>query len=167
MKKILALVMMLCLLCGVAMAEEQAEADVENELSGDYVVFDQLGLQIWLPEGLNAAEVSEEDAASGRLAAYVADDQTAYFTVDAVNAGEMTIDQLYENVTNDANSTDVEVLDCNGLTVVSCRNNQTDCFTGALVDTNSNIIMFSMGPASSEGADAVFYYVMASLQAAE
>ena len=149
MKKILALVMMLCLLCGVAMAEEQAETDVENELSGDYVVFDQLGLQIWLPEGLNAAEVSEEDAASGRLAAYVADDQSA------------------ENVTNDANSTEVEVLDCNGLTVVTCRNNQADCFTGALVDTNSNIIMFSMGPASSEGADAVFYYVMASLQAAE
>lgn len=64
MKKILALVMMLCLLCGAAMAEEVTWADIEpqlaeNGLSGDFVVLDQLGLKVWLPTGMNAAAVSK------------------------------------------------------------------------------------------------------------
>ena len=71
MKKILALVMMLCLLCSAAMAEEVTWADIEpqlaeNGLSGDFVVLDQLGLKVWLPTGMNAAAVSEEDAGCDR-----------------------------------------------------------------------------------------------------
>lgn len=172
MKKILALVVMLYLLCGAAMADELTWADIEpqlaeNGLSGDYVVLDQLGLKVWLPTGLNAAAVSEQDAASGRLAAYAADDQSAYFIVDAVNMGEMTIDQLLENVSNSETATDAEMVITNGLSVVSYKNTAADCLTAALVDSNSNIIMFSMGPASTEGADMVFYFIMSSLQAAQ
>ena len=172
MKKVLALVMMLCMLCSVAMAEELTWADVEpqlaeNGLTGDYAVLDQLGLKIWLPTGLNPVAVSEEDAAAGRLAAYAADDQSAYFIVDAVNMGEMTIDQLLENVSNNESVTDAQMTVSNGLTVVSYKNTAADCWTGALVDTNSNIIMFSMGPASEEGSELVFYFIMASLQPAE
>ena len=171
MKKIFALVMMLCLLCGAAMAEELTWADVEpqlaeNGLTGDYVVLEQLGLKIWLPAGLNAAEVSEEDAASGRLAAYVADDNSAYFTVDAINAGETTLDALFEKVSSNETCTDAEMITSNGLSIISYKNTAADCLTAALVDTNSNIIMFSMGPASADGADVVFYFIMASLQPA-
>lgn len=172
MKKILALVMMLCLLCGVAMAEEVTWADIEpqlaeNGLSGEFVVLEQLGLKIWLPTGLNAAAVSEEDAASGRLAAFAADDGSAYFVVDAINMGEMTIDQLLENTKQNEAVTDAEMVINNGLSVVSYKNTAADCLTAALVDTNSNIIMFTMGPASSEGSEVVFYFIMSSLQPAQ
>ena len=172
MKKILALVMALCLLCSVAMASEVTWADiepqlVENGLTGDYVVLDQLGLKIWLPTGLNAVAVSDEDAAAGRLAAYTADDQSAYLVVDAVNMGEMTIDQLLANVSSSDTVAEAEMLKTNGLTVVSYKNTAADCLTAALVDTNSNIIMFTMGPASAEGSELVFYFIMASLQPAE
>ena len=49
MKKFLALVMMLCLLCSAAVAEELTWADVEpqlaeNGLTGDYFVMEQLGI---------------------------------------------------------------------------------------------------------------------------
>ena len=172
MKKILALVMMLCLLCGAAMAEEVTWADIEpqlaeNGLSGDFVVLDQLGLKVWLPTGMNAAAVSEEDAASGRVAAFAPDDGSAYFVVDAVNMGEMTIDQLLANVSNNETVTDAEIVVNNGLSVVSYKNTASDCLTAALVDTNSNVIMFTMGPASAEGAAMVFYFIMSSLQPAE
>ena len=172
MKKILALVMMLCMLCSVAMAEQLTWADIEPQLGdmgleGEFVVLDQLGLKIWLPSALNAAAVSDEDAANGRLAAYAADDQSAYFIVDAVNVGEMTIDQMFENVSNNESVTDAQMVHSNGLSIVSYKNTAADCLTGALVDTNSNIIMFSMGPASTDGADMVFYFIMMSLQPAE
>ena len=172
MKKFLALVMMLCLLCCTAMAEEMTWADIEPQLgdmglTGDFVVLDQLGLKIWLPSQLTAAAVSEEDAANGRLAAYAADDQSAYFIVDAVNMGEMTIDQLLANVSASESVANAQVMNTNGLTVVSYQNTAADCWTGALVDTNSNVIMFSMGPASAEGSDMVFSFIMLSLQPAE
>ena len=63
--------------------------------------------------------------------------------------------------------TNAEMMNSNGLSVISYQNTAADCWTGALVDTNSNIIMFSMGPASTEGADLVYSFIMASLQPAE
>ncbi len=172
MKKILAFVMVLCLLCVTAVAEELTWADIEpqlaeNGLTGDYVVLEQLGLKIWLPAGLNPAEVSEEDAAGGRLALFIAEDQSAYLAVDAINVGETTIDQLFEQVSSNETVTNAEMMNSNGLSVISYQNTAADCWTGALVDTNSNIIMFSMGPASTEGADLVYSFIMASLQPAE
>ena len=48
------------------------------------------------------------------------------------------------------------------------RDDETsDFWSASLVDTNSNIINFVMGPASADGADIVFQIVMASLQPAE
>lgn len=158
MKKILALVMMICMLCGVAMAEEQA---------GDFIVMDMLGLKIWLPAGMNAVEIPEEQAAAGRLLGYEADDHTAYFVVDAVNAGEMTPDQMLANVQASDPEGNAQMVQVNGLTVVIYKNTAADCYTAALVDTNNNIIMFSMGPAADADAAAVFEYVINTLQIAE
>ena len=158
MKKVLALVMMICMLCGVAMAEEQA---------GDFIVMDMLGLKIWLPAGMNAVEIPEEQAAAGRLLGYEADDHTAYFVVDAVNAGEMTPDQMLANVQASDPEGNSQMVQVNGLTVVVYKNTAADCYTGALVDTNNNIIMFSMGPASDADAATVFEYVINTLQIAE
>ena len=103
MKKLFALVLMLCMLCTVAVAENASEMNwtdveptlTEQGLTGDFAVLDQLGLKVWLPEGLNAVEVSEADAAAGRLALFTDAENTAYLAVDAVNIEGMTIDQYY------------------------------------------------------------------------
>ena len=175
MKKLFALVMMLCLLCTAAVAEDASTmnwSDVEptlaeNNQSGEFVVLDQLGLKVWLPEGLNAVEVSEADAAAGRLALFTDADQTAYLAVDAMNVEGMTIDQYYENAKATEGLSDVEMITVNGLNAVVYKSETMNFWSASLVDTNSNIINFVMGPASEEGSKLVFSIILASLQIAE
>ena len=164
MKKILALVMALCLLCSVAMASEVTWADIEpqlaeNGLTGDYVVLDQLGLKIWLPTGLNPAEATEE----GRLAAFVSEDGTSYVVVDAVNAEGMSVELLYDSLKSNDGFSDVEMASANGLVFVVSKNVNENYWSSALVDTNCNIIEFNVGP-DEEGAKDVFSIIVASIQ---
>ena len=175
MKKLLALVMMLCMLCTAAVAENASEitwSDVEptlaeNNQSGEFVVLDQLGLKVWLPEGLNAVEVSEADAAAGRLALFTDADHTAYLAVDAIHVDGMTLDQYYENALAAEGVSDVEMVTANGLSAVIYKSEAMDFWSASLVDTNSNIITFVMGPASEDGSQIVFSVIVASIQAAE
>ena len=78
MKKIVALVLMLCMLCGcAAMAEdmEQLLALSWDELTpylsdmglvGDFDALDLIGLKLFVPTSLVKAEVSEADAQAGQ-----------------------------------------------------------------------------------------------------
>ena len=175
MKKLFALVLMLCMLCTVAVAENASEMNwtdveptlTEQGLTGDFAVLDQLGLKVWLPEGLNAVEVSEADAAAGRLALFTDAENTAYLAVDAVNIEGMTIDQYYENAKATEGLSDVEMITVNGLNAVVYKSETMNFWSASLVDTNSNIINFVMGPASEEGSKLVFSIILASLQIAE
>ncbi|MBO4290110.1 MAG: hypothetical protein J5865_08450 [Lachnospiraceae bacterium] len=175
MKKLFALVLSLCLLGSFALAEENAitwdqvaPAVEASGVEGDFVTLDQLGLKLWIPAGLLETEFSEEDAAAGRLALYMAEDQSGYLVIDAVHVDDMTLDQAVEN-TKATGMKDVEVVNTNGLTGVSYVNEAADTYSLSLVDTNSNIINFSMGPVSSdpENVKTVFSFIMASLQPAE
>ncbi len=175
MKKLLALVMMLCMLCTAAVAENASEitwSDVEatlteQGLTGEFAVLDQLGLKIWLPNGLDAAEVSEADAAAGRLALFTDAENTAYLAVDALHVEGMTLDQYYENALAAEGVSDVEMVTANGLSAVIYKSEAMDFWSASLVDTNSNIINFVMGPASEEGSQIVFSVIVASIQPAE
>lgn len=175
MKKLFALVLMLCLLCTAAIAEDASTmnwTDIEptlaaQGLTGEFVVFDQLGLKVWLPEGLNAVEVSEADAAAGRLALFTDAENTAYLAVDAMNVEGMTLDQYYENAKATEGLSDVEMVTVNDLNAVVYKSESANFWSASLVDTNSNIINFVMGPASEDGSQIVFSVILASLQPAE
>ena len=171
MKKLFAVMLALCLLCAVAVAEEGNIANWEDiepnleamGLTGDFVSLEQLGLKIWLPAGLNPVEVSAEDAAAGRLALFMADDNS-YLAVDAVNVEGMTIDQLFENTKATEGLSDVDMISANGLNAVVYKSEASDFWSASLVDTNSNIINFVMGPASADGSQIAFSIIMSSLQ---
>ena len=175
MKKLFAVAVMLCLLCTAAFAEDTSTmnwADVEptlteQGLAGGFVVFEQLGLQIWLPEGLNQVEVSETDAAAGRLALFMDAEKTGYLAVDAMNVEGMTLDQYYEKAKATEGLSDVEMVTVNGLNAVVYKSESMDFWSASLVDANSNIINFVMGPASEDGSQIVFSVILASLQPAE
>ena len=175
MKKLFAVMLALSLLCAVAVAEDSSTMNWEDVaptleakgLTGDFVTFDQLGLMLWLPTGLNAVEVSEDDAAAGRLALFMAEDGSAYLAVDAANVEGLTLDALYESSQATEGLSDVEMITVNGLNVVIYKSESANFWSGSLVDTNSNIINFVMGPASEDGSQEVFSVIMASLQPAE
>ena len=172
MKKLFALMLALCLLCGCAAMAEEASTITWEEVAptveasgvtGEFQLLEGPGLAVWVPTGMLAAEVSEEDAAAGRLALFIAEDQSGYFAVDAVNVPDMTLDQFFANAQESA-AEEVELLNVNGLSGVVYKDPTNDLWSFSLVDTNSNVINFIMGPASEEGSKEVFSIVLASIQ---
>ena len=174
MKKIIA---MLALLCAVilpfsAMAdtavitwdEVGAPAVEAFELSGDFVALEDLGLAIWLPDGMEATEVSDEDAAAGRLCLLT--DGSCALVIDAVHVDGMTLDQALENAT-DNGMFEPEIVNVNGLDVVSYKNEAISAGCIVLVDTNSNMIIFSFTPIEGEIAEIAFGVIMSSLMPLE
>ena len=73
MKKILAILMALCMFCGVAMAEAATELNwdeiapiiEQSGVAGDFVTFDEIAVKIWIPEGMNSVELAQEDIDKG------------------------------------------------------------------------------------------------------
>ena len=59
---------------------------------------------------------------------------------------------------------EVELIHMNGLDAVVYKDAGNDLWSATLVDTNSNLINFIMGPASEEGCKDVFAIIIASLQ---
>ena len=170
MKKLFALLLALCLMWSVACAEESTvnwedvQAVIESSgLEGDFWNLEDLGLDIWLPNDLQEVEVSEEDAAAGRLALFMPADQSAYLAVDVANVGGMTLDQFFANA-QASEAEEVEMIHMNGLDAVVYKDAGNDLWSATLVDTNSNLINFIMGPASEEGSKDVFAIIISSLQ---
>ena len=172
MKKLLTLMLALCLLGSFALAEEASVITYEDvqpmieQMEGNFVLLEQLGLQIWLPSELVQMEVSEEDAAAGRYALFMDEEQTGYLAIDCMNVEGMTLDQFYANALESA-AKEVELVTINGLGAVVYVDEENNLLSATLIDTNSNLINFIMGPASEEGAKESFALIMASLQAAE
>ena len=59
------------------------------------------------------------------------------------------------------------MITANGLNAVVYKSESLNFWSASLVDTNSNIISFVMGPASEEGSQIVFSVIVASIQPAE
>lgn len=173
MKKFVALMMTLCLvLASAAMAESVtwdevgAPAVEAYELNGDFVSLDDMGLAIWIPAELNYTEPSEEDAANGRYALFIDEDQECYLAVDAVSVEGMTLDQALENAVANG-MTEPEIVNINGLDAVTYAdpNNNIGCIV--LVDTNSNMIIFSFGPVDSDAGKIAYAVIGSSLMPLE
>ena len=174
MKKMIAVLALLCVVAlsfsavaegAVITWDEVGAPAVETlELSGDFFAMEQLGLAIWLPEGMEELEVSEEDAAAGRLCV-VADD-TCAFIVDAIHVDGMTLDQAYENAVA-SGMIEPEIVNVNGLDALSYKNAEINAGCIVLVDTNCNMIIFSFTPIEGEEAELVFSLIMSSLMPLE
>lgn len=171
MKKIVALLMLLCIaVMPVAMAEtasctwEEVGAPTveQNGLEGDFVALPDLGLVIWIPADMQAVEPSEEDVAAGRYALFMDNDQQCALTIDAINVEGMTLDQAYQNAV-DSGMTDPEIVNVNGLDTLSYSTEALNSGTILLVDTNSNMIIFTFTPFDSDVAKTAFTIISSSI----
>lgn len=173
MKKLLAIV--LALLCAVmlplcAMAETAvitwddfgAPVVEAGEIEGQFYSIESLGLAVWLPDGLKNAEISEEDANAGRLCLMMDDEKTCAFIVDAVYVDGMTLDQAYENAVANG-MVEPEIMNINGLDALTYKNEAINAGCVVLVDTNSNMIIFSITPINSDDAVLVYTLILSSI----
>lgn len=173
MKKLLALLVLACIaLTSAAMAEsvtweEVGAAFVENYgLEGDFVALSDMGLAIWVPSDLIATEVPEEDAAAGRYALFIDQNQECYLAVDAINVEGMTLDQALQNAI-DSGMTEPEIANINGLDAVTYADPNNNIGVVVLVDTNSNMIIFSFGPVDSDEGKIAYGVISSSLMPLE
>jgi len=172
MKKFTALLMLICiaLLPLVSQAEtipavtweESGAALIEAlGLEGDFVALPEMGLQFWLPSQLVYVESSEEDLAKGIYATFVDSDLECVLQVTALHQDGATLDDVYAAAV--ANGLDTDYVILNGLYTVSYKDAANDVGCVTLVDTNSNIITFSITPINSDLAEAAFAIIMTSL----
>ena len=176
MKKLIALLTLVCVMMmsfsvlaeTTAITWEEIGAPVVEaaEIEGDFYSIEELGLAVWLPNGLNAAEISEEDATAGRLYLMTDDEQTCAFIIDAVHVDGMTLDQAYENAVA-SGMIEPEIVNINGLDALSYKNESINAGCVVLVDTNSNMIIFSLTPIEGEDAELVFGLIMSSIMPLE
>ena len=154
MKKILALMLALCLMIGVAMAEE---------LTLQAVAMETIGLQMGIP----AEYVVDENATTAEgaqlLYAWKATDESGEFlkVTAAKLEGIEDLDTLAAvfQAQLDPNA-EIVTLE-SGLNVVMFFNDNDGTVNAALMDTNANIINFEMGPtADQKEAAAVAFMVL-------
>lgn len=174
MKKLAVLLMIACI--AIMPLSVFAEAEVQSVtweevgapalemlgLEGDFVALNEMGLAIWIPSDLEYTEPSEEDAAAGRYALFIDKDQECALTIDTVNVDGMTLDQAYQNAV-DSGMKEPEIVNVNGLDVLSYENEEINSACLVLVDTNCNMIIFSFMPFDSEAAKLGFTVIGASL----
>ena len=170
MKKFLALLICVMLL-PVAFAEsitweEVGGAVVEaNELEGDFYSLDEMGLYIWLPSSLEYTAPSDEDAANGRYALYLDQANNCYVAIDALNVEGITLDQALENATTNG-MTEPEIVNINGLDALTYADPTNNIGSIVLVDTNSNMIIFSFSPVDSDEGKLAYTIIGSSIMPA-
>ncbi len=174
MKKLTALLMLVCitLMPFASLAETITWEEVgmpfaaQSELEGDFVALNEMGLAIWIPSDLVYVEPSAEDAAAGRYAIFIDNDQECALVIDAVYVEGMTLDQAYENAVA-SGMKEPEIVNVNGLDTLSYINEALNCASLVLVDTNCNMIIFTLSPIDNDIAKIAFTVISSSLMPLE
>ena len=175
MKKFFAIVMALCmLLMTAALAEGATElnwADIEpvleaGEVAGEFKTFDEIAVKIWIPEGINAVELSDEDKANGYVGYFQAEDQSGTLAVMYVDTNGMSIDDYADYLAGESDVTEVEKATVNGLPCVTYEMPGQDTASIAFATEAGYVLEVTCNPISDENAQLVWGCVFASIQAA-
>jgi len=174
MKKLSAVLLALCLLLSVAVAETIPEINWEtfeaaiNEagIQGDFYTFNDLAVKFWVPQGLNAVELTAEDAEKGYIGYFTSEDG-ATLAFLYVNAEGLSLEDYAAWLQGNEEITDVEIAVVNGLPCVNYRMPAQDSVNVAFTTEAGNILEVIMSPASVENAEYVWGAVAASIMNAE
>ena len=172
MKKLLALLMLLCVALAPAAspAETETASDVTWEAYGDplaaelglegmFIVLHELGLAFWVPSGMAYTQPSEADAADGRYALFMDDGRR--LAVDRVDADGVTLEQACENAAADGMK-EPGLGRVNGLDVLTYEDEENSAGCVVLADAGSMII-FRFAPLDGEAAKQVCSIITSSI----
>ncbi|MBQ6513466.1 MAG: hypothetical protein IJI09_01970 [Clostridia bacterium] len=177
MKKLIAILISLCLMLAVAgayaetatteMSWETVEPLLETYgLEGDFETFDEVAVQIWIPSSMTRSELTQEDVDKGFIAHFLDEDQTAQVSVVYVDVDGTTLEE-YEKMLPDYGVSDIEELVINDIPALSYTVEETDSVTIAFETEGGYILEITMAPKSAEGADIAWYIVASSIMEEE
>ena len=177
MKKLIAILISLCLMLAVAgayaetatteMSWETVEPLLETYgLEGNFETFDEVAVQIWIPSSMTRSELTQEDVDKGFIAHFLDEDQTAQVSVVYVDVDGTTLEE-YEKMLPDYGVSDIEELVINDIPALSYTVEETDSVTIAIETEGGYILEITMAPKSAEGADIAWYIVASSIMEEE
>ena len=175
MKKYLVILMTLALLLMLAVASAEsvpavnwADVNVESTgIEGSWYTFDNVALQIWVPDVFQNMDLTSEEADQGIIGKFAPADQTAAIYASYYQGQEgSTLDDLISTIKGNGVK-DAERVLLNGLDAVTYSMPEADAMYVAFVTESGNIVQFSFMPASDEGFAAVALIVSASIMAEE
>lgn len=182
MKKFVAVLLaaMLLTMSMGAFAEEAAPAapaeinwaDFEAQITesgwtGEFVTFDEIALQMFMPSVFKAVELTEEEKTEqGYICYFTTEDKSAQIAVNYVDVDGMTL-EAYKEYLPTVDATDVEEVIVNGLPAISYTHKVSDTASAATLSFATEmgyIIEFTFAPMEDEGFAAVAVVMMASVQ---
>ena len=165
MKKLVVLIMTLCLLCSVAFADELTWSAVEesaSQIAGEFKTFDEISVKIWIPEVLQAVELSDEDREAGYIGYFANDD--AAVAVMYVNMEGMSLEEYEAQLKEMEDVSDIEAGTVNGLPALSYAIKEKDTGVLAFTTEMGYILEVSCAPVSDEGFLQTAAIIMSSIQ---
>ena len=170
MKKVFALMLALCLMLGCsAMAdnditwEQVAPVLEESGITGEFVTFDEIAVKIFVPDGMTAVELSDEDRQNGYIGYFAAEDGDA-IAIQYVDLNGMELADYAAQVA-EVGATEIETGTVNGLPCVSYEYNTNLCCS--FTTQNGYILEVTVGPLPDDNAKLGASAILASIQAAE
>ena len=173
MKKVLCALIALCVMMTVGLAEEAPAINWEDyasvieagNVNGEFYSFDEVAVKIWLPEGLNPMELSEEDKANGYIGYFMPEDGSATVAVMYVDVNGMSIEEYAEYLSSLEDVTEVEVATVNGLPCVTYKLPEQDSVSVMFTTEAGYALEVTCMPLSDENAELVWGLVVSSIQA--
>jgi len=173
MKKLFALLLALCLLCSVAMAEEATTMNWEDvaaaaeEVGGQFIAID-LGLMVWAPNDFYVInEIPEAFASQGIYAMFASLDEatgeiTGAITLQYVEANGATAAECVSNIEGAAEPKDMII---NGFPCVNFDLPANDASCVAYETEKGNLFVISFLPMTNVDFAAKATIMVASIQA--
>lgn len=173
MKKLLSVVIALCMMMCVALAEEVPALNWEDfepaleagGVTGQFYTFDEIAVKMWLPEGLNPVELTDEDKENGYIGYFQPEDQSATVAVMYVDVQGMSLED-YAAALPEYGATEIEVGTVNGLPCVSYELPEQDSVSVTFTTEAGYVLEVTCAPLSEENAELVWGAVVSSIQGA-
>ena len=165
MKKLVVLILALCMLCSVASAADLNWADAEeaaSKIAGEFKTFDEISVKIWIPDVLKAV-----DAGENRIGYFMTEDESAAISVQYVDMNGMSLEEYEAALKDDADVSELEFGTVNGLPALSYMLKENDTACIAFTTEMGYILEVVVGPATDENSRLGASVILASIQAAE
>ena len=174
MKKILVTLVTLALLLVLpcALAEEVpainwADAEsVTEEIEGSWYTFDDVAVQLWVPDIFENAEITEDDDES-LIGKFVLPDDSVAIYAQYVNGYDgATMEDVIASI-EESGGQEIERCTLNGMDAVSYSIPDVDAVYVTFVTERGNFVQFIFTPVSDEGFASVAQLVTVSIMPEE
>ena len=176
MKKLSALLLALCLLFSIALAENVVELNweslsaVADDIGGQWITIDDLGLAMWMSNGFEVVnEIPAEYADKKVTNMFVYKDEETGETTGTIIFEYVEVDSadVMEYVNAIEGASDAEAMIVNGLPCVNYDLKDEDATCIAFGTEKGNLFVISFLPASDEMFATEAMVMTASIQTAE